>query len=145
MRTLALGLTYLRGRRAAFALAGALAGTVGLTSPALAAGGPPIPRIYDCYGYATSGVINYVSALELQSRSVYLVAPSRKGNHLVGKAVKGTYRLRGKSLTFLTGPYGRVHWSGEWVLKRVTDGGDAAHIGLISPKTHETVLECYPH
>lgn len=146
MKTLKRGPVDRRARRATAALVGALAAAAGgATSSALAAGGPPVPRVYDCYGYATAGVINYVSALELKSRSVYLVAPTRKGNHLSSGAVAGTYRLRGRSLTFLTGPYGRIHWTGKWVLKTVTDGGDAAHIGLISPKTHETVLECYPH
>lgn len=145
MHTLTRALPHARGRRAALGLTSTLAIAVGATAPALAAGGPPIPRVYDCYGYATSGVINYVSALELKSRSVYLVAPTRKGNSLQGTAVKGTYRLRGGRLTFLTGTYGRIHWYGKWVRKRVTDGGDAAHIGLISPKTRATVLECYPH
>jgi hypothetical protein len=145
MNALTRARIHLRGRRASLALVGALAGAAVLSSPALAAGGPPIPRIYDCYGYSSYGVINYVSALELRSRSEYVVAPSRKGNRLVGRSVPGTYRLNGSRLTFLTGPYGRIHWTGEWVLKRVTDGGDAAHIGLISPKTRQTVLECYPH
>ena len=70
-------------------IAGALL-TIGLTSSAIAAGGPPIGRIYDCYSYNySSGFLNYVQALEMKTRTAYLVAPARKGNRLSGRAAKG--------------------------------------------------------
>ena len=129
----------------AFALAVACSVALGTTSPALAGGGPPIPRIYDCYGFATI-VPTYVSALQLKSKSVYLVAPIRQGNHLSGRAARGTYKLRGGKVTFRTGPYARIHWYGKWVLRRSYAGSstDQAHISLFNPQ-HQEVLECYPH
>lgn len=128
-------------RRVPVALVAAVTLSVGLATPALAAGGPPIHRIYDCYGALT-----YVQALELKTKTTYLVAPYRKGNHLSGRAAKGTYRLRHGKLTFRSGPYAKIHWYGKWVRKRAyPGGGDLAHIALFAPKRHQEVLDCYPH
>ena len=144
MQIVKRGLTHLSERRAALALVGALAVTIGLTSPALAVGGPPVGRIYDCYGFSTS-VMNYVGALQLKTKSVYVTAPFRKGNRLSGRAVTGTYKLRGTKLTFVTGPYGQLHWYGKWEPRHINvDGGEAAHIALFTPK-HVTAISCYPH
>src|ERR1019366_2199366 len=74
-------------------IAGALL-TIGLTSSTIAAGGPPIGRIYECYNYS-SAFLNCVQALERKTRTASLVAPARKGNRLSGRAAKGTYKLRG--------------------------------------------------
>jgi hypothetical protein len=131
-------------RRASVALIAGAALSVGLISPALAAGGPPIPRIYDCYSY--NGYLNYVQALQLKTRTTYLVAPYRKGNHLSGAAAKGTYKLRGAKLTFLTGPYGQLHLYGVWTPKH-TSGGLAvgANIALYYTTKGYSAVSCYPH
>ena len=118
--------------------------SLGLVAPALATGGgPPIGPIYDCYGFS-GPVMNYVTALQLKNKTTYLLAPFRKGNSLSGKVVKGTYKLRGKKIIFLTGAYGQIHWYGVWTLKTLLNGiGDARHIGLFTPKGQEPI-ECYP-
>jgi hypothetical protein len=127
-------------------IAGALL-TIGLTSSAIAAGGPPIGRIYDCYSYNySSGFLNYVQALEMKTRTAYLVAPARKGNHLSGRAAKGTYKLRGAKATFLTGPYGQLHWYGKWEPTHTDSTGYVvkANLALFTPK-NQTAISCYPH
>jgi len=130
-------------RCAVAALAG-VALSVGIVAPALAAGGPPIGPVYDCYGFS-GAVENYVQALQLKSTTTYLVAPTRKGNSLSGAAAKGTYKLVGSKLIFLTGPYGKIHWYGVWKLKTIDAAGfgDARHIGLFTPKG-QSAIECYP-
>ena len=46
-----------------------------------------------------------------------------KGSSLSGAAAKGTYKLIGSKLIFLTGPYGKIHWYGAWKLRT----SNAAH------------------
>jgi hypothetical protein len=136
-----------RVRRWSLLLIASAALTTGLTSPALAAGGPPIGRIYDCYSYNdNSGFLNYVQALELKTKTAYLVAPYRKGNHLSGRAAKGSYKLRGAKATFLTGPYGKLHWYGKWEPKHTDSTGYVvqASLALFTPK-NQTAISCYPH
>jgi len=117
--------------------------SVGFVAPALAASGPPIGPVYDCYGFAVYAQMTYVGALQLKSTTTYLTAPTRKGNSLSGPILKGTYTLHGAKLTFLTGTYGKLHWYGVWKLKTLKDGGDQRHIGLFTPKGQEP-MECYP-
>jgi hypothetical protein len=120
-----------------------LALSVGFAATALAAGGPPIGPIYDCYGFGAS--MRYFEALQLKSATTYLTAPQRKGNSLVGPVLKGTYTLHGAKLTFLTGTYARVHWYGLWKLKTLSPGrGDPRHIGLYTTRGQD-VIECYPY
>ena len=137
--------SFLCVRRWLVPLIAAVALSVGFVAPALAAGGPPIGPIYDCYSYATAYSV-YIQAIQLKTTTTYLVAPMRKGNSLSGTAVKGTYTLRGAKLTFLTGPYGKIHWYGLWKLKTTDTAGftDQAHIGLFTPKG-QSAIECYPH
>jgi hypothetical protein len=74
---------------------------------------PPVGKIYDCYSYnQLSGFLTYVQAVELKTRSVYLVAPFRKGNHLSGAAAKGRYVVHGRHMTFPTGAYAIHHLKG---------------------------------
>lgn len=128
-------------RSFAVALTGML--VLGALTPVALASGPPVGKIYDCYGFATTE--NYVSALQLKTRTTYLVAPMRKGNRLVGPAVKGTYTLKGPKLTFRSGTYAKTHWHGAWARKSTLGGNtDPAHIGLFTARQQE-VLECYPH
>ena len=115
--------------------------SVGLVSPAGATGGPPIGPVYDCYGFAVYAQITYFGAFQLKSSTTYLTAPTRKGVSLSGPVRKGTYKLRGTKLIFLTGTYGKLHWYGVWKATRAN--GDARHIGLFTPKGQEP-LECYP-
>jgi hypothetical protein len=62
MRILKRGVTY--PLKWFLPLIAGVALSVGLASPALAAGGPPIGRIYDCYSYNNlSGFLNYVRHL----------------------------------------------------------------------------------
>jgi hypothetical protein len=131
-------------RCAVAALAG-VALSVGFVAPALAASGPPIGPVYDCYGFS-GAVMNYVQALQLKSTTTYLVAPIRKGNSLSGAAAKGTYKLVGSKLIFLTGPYGQIHWYGLWKLRTSDAAGvsDGRHIGLFTPKGQQPI-ECYPY
>jgi hypothetical protein len=143
VQTLKRGLTHVRERRAALALAGAFAIAIGLTSPALAAGGPPIGPVYDCYGH--SGLVaEYVTALQLKSKTTYRLAPFRKGKSSLSSGVtKGTYKLRGTKLTFLTGPY--RHWHGLWKLRTYNGSNDPRHISLFTPKGVDSGIECYPY
>ena len=86
--------------------------SVGLLASASAlAAAPPVGKIYDCYSF-NAGFLTYVQAVELETRSLYLVAPARKGNHLSGKAAPGRYRVRGRQMTFLTGAYSIHHFTG---------------------------------
>jgi hypothetical protein len=145
MRILKRGVTY--PLKWSLPLIASVALSVGLASPALAAGGPPIGRIYDCYSYNNlSGFLNYVQALELKTKTTYLVAPARKGNHLSGRAAKGRYKLRGGKATFLTGPYGQIHWYGEWKPRHTDAAGytDKANLQLFTPKG-QSAISCYPH
>jgi hypothetical protein len=85
--------------------------TLSLASSAIA--GPPVGKIYDCYSYnQLSGFDTYVQAVELKTRSVYLVAPMRNGNHLSGAAAKGRYLVHGRHVTFPTGAYAIHHLKG---------------------------------
>ena len=134
--------TYLR---AAAAFAG-VALTISLAGPALATSGPPIGRIYDCYSNPTGFSLYYVAALELKTSSAYLVAPYRKGNRLSGRTAKGSYKLRGSKVTFLTGPYGKLHYSGKWAPKHMTQGVMVgASLALIGSNNRPTRISCYPH
>ena len=142
-----MGRSPFRARRWFVPLIAGVALSVGFVAPALATGGgPPIGPIYDCYGFS-GPVMNYVTALKLKSKTTYLLAPFRKGkSSLSGRIVKGTYKLRGTKLTFLTGPYGKIHWYGVWKLKTTDTAGftDQRHIGLFTPKGQEPI-ECYPY
>jgi hypothetical protein len=64
--------------------------------------------------YSSSGTLSdtYVQAVELKTRSVYLVASIRKGNHLSGRAAKGRYVVHGRNMTFPTGAYAVHHLKG---------------------------------
>lgn len=130
--------------RCALAALAGVALSVGFVAPALAAGGPPIGPVYDCFGYS-GAVSNYVTAFQLKSATTYLLAPTRKGNSLSGPVVKGTYTLRGSKLTFLTGPYGKIHWYGLWKLRTLKNGGDQRHIALYTAKGVDSGMECYPY
>lgn len=59
-----------------------------------------------------SGFDTYVQAVEPKTRSVYLVAPMRNGNHLSGAAAKGRYLVHGPHMTFPTGAYAVHHLKG---------------------------------
>ena len=138
----ATGRSFLHVRRWLVSLIVGATLSFGFVTPALAAGGPPIGPVYDCYGYGTYAVITYEGALQLKSPTVYFTAPSRKGNSLLGTIVKGTYTLRATKLIFLTGTYGKIHWYGVWSPTR-DKYGDQRHIGMYTPKGQEP-LECYP-
>lgn len=130
--------------RAVLILSAAL--TVSLASTAIAAG-PPIGRIYDCYTYV-GGLFGtqYVQALELKTKSTYLVAPVRKGNHLSGKAAPGRYKIHGSKLTFLTGSYGQLHMHGVWTPTHKVQGfPTAANIALLDTHSKPTGVSCYLH
>jgi hypothetical protein len=139
----ATGRSFLHVRRWLVSLIVGATLSFGFVTPALAAGGPPIGPVYDCYGYSTYAVITYFGALQLKSPTTYLTAPTRKGNSLSGTIVKGTYTLRGTKLIFQTGTYGKIHWSGLWTLKTTGTYTDPRHIGMFTPKGQEP-LECYP-
>ena len=112
-------------------------------APAGATGGPPIGPAYDCYTFPVYAQMTYFESLQLKSTTTYLTAPDRKGTSLSGPVLKGTYRLRGAKLTFLTGTFSKIHWYGLWKLKTLKDGGDQRHIGMYTPKG-QNVMECYP-
>ena len=139
----ATGRSFLHLRRWFVSLIAGAALSVGFVAPAGATGGPPIGPVYDCYGFAVYAQMTYFGALQLKSTTTYLTAPERKGTSLSGPVLKGTYKLRGAKLTFLTGTYGKLHWYGVWKLKTLKDGGDQRHIGLFTPKGQEPI-ECYP-
>lgn len=132
-------------RCAVAALAG-VALSVGFVAPALAAGGPPIGPAYDCYTFPTYGQMTYFESLQLKSTTTFLTAPERKGNSLSGPTTKGTYKLSGSKLTFLTGTFARIHWYGLWKLKYTDVGGftDQRHIGMYTTRG-QNVMECYPY
>jgi hypothetical protein len=93
------------GPRLGAALAALIATGLLASSPALASSGrPAIGKVYKCYSDST-GLLEFVQALELKSSSVYLAAPSYKGNHLVGGTAKGRYRERGRKIRWLSGPF----------------------------------------
>jgi hypothetical protein len=74
------------------------------------------------------------------------VAPYRKGNQLSGRTAKGSYKLSGSKVTFLTGPYGQLHYSGKWAPKHMTPGGMVgASLALIGSTNRPTGISCYPH
>ena len=112
-------------------------------APAGAAGGPPIGPVYDCYTFPVYAQMTYFESLQLKSTTTYFTAPDRKGNSLSGPILKGTYRLSGARLTFLTGTFSQIHWYGLWKLKTLKNGGDQRHIGMYTPKG-ANVMECYP-
>jgi hypothetical protein len=112
-------------------------------APAGAAGGPPIGPVYDCYTFPVYAQMTYFESLQLKSTTIYFTAPDRKGNSLSGPILKGTYRLSGARLTFLTGTFSQIHWYGLWKLKTLKNGGDQRHIGMYTPKG-QNVMECYP-
>jgi len=130
-------------RRAVLALIVGVALSVGLATPALAAGGPPIGPAYDCYTFPTYGQMTYFESLRLKNATTYLTAPDRKGTSLSGPTAKGTYKRVGSRFTFLTGTFARVHWYGVWKLKTLKNGGDRRHIGMYTKKGLN-VMECYP-
>lgn len=75
----------------------------------------PTGVVYQCYSYNySSGFSQYVQAVELKTRSEYLVASSFKGNKLVGKVAVGTYVERGATIRWITGPYGLLHWTAKY-------------------------------
>jgi len=87
--------------------------SLSLSSSASASARPPVGKIYDCYSYnQLSGFDTYVQAVELKTRSVYLVASYRKGNHLSGAAARGRYRVHGRHMSFPTGAYAVHHVTG---------------------------------
>ncbi|HUZ19386.1 MAG TPA: hypothetical protein VMU75_02305 [Acidimicrobiales bacterium] len=76
-------------------------------------GGAPVGKLYDCYSYNyQSGFQNYVQEIELKTSSIYLVASARKGDRLSGGVSVGRYREHGRSIKWLSGPYGQLHWTG---------------------------------
>jgi len=111
------------------------------TSPS---SGPPLHRIMDCYS-DPSGVLQYVTALELTSSSTYVLAPSRKGNGLIGKLSRGSDRINGPTVTFLTGAYGRKYL-GHWSLRHTQNGYVvASNLALLTSAHQPTYISCYPH
>jgi hypothetical protein len=94
--------------------------------------------------------MRYFDAFQLKSTTTYLTAPMRKGNSLSGPILKGTYKLSGAKLTFLTGTYAQIHWYGVWKLHTPGTHDDPRHIGMYTATRHagapkgENVLECFP-
>ncbi len=100
------------GRSIAVVLVAATAVVLLAGASALARGGPPVGKIYDCYSFSGqlgAGSYNWAQSVELKTQSVYLVAPSRVGNHLVGPAARGRYSVRGRKITWLTGAFAIHH------------------------------------
>lgn len=129
-----------------------LALTVGISLlmawTAAAASGPPTKKIYDCYTYSGGALgLHYVQALQLKTTTAYLVAPSRSGNHLAGKAAPGKYKIHGSKLTFLTGPYGKLHLHAVWSPQSKDQFGNVigANISLQDAHYKPTGVSCYPH
>jgi hypothetical protein len=139
----ATGRSFLHVRRWFVSLIAGAALSVGFVAPAGAAGGPPIGPVYDCYTFPVYAQMTYFESLQLKSTTTYFTAPDRKGNSLSGPILKGTYRLSGARLTFLTGTFSQIHWYGLWKLKTLKNGGDQRHIGMYTPKG-ANVMECYP-
>jgi hypothetical protein len=105
---------------------------------------PPLHRIMDCYSDA-GGVLHYVTALELTSSSTYVLAPYRKGNGLVGKLARGSDRITGSTVTFLTGAYGHTYL-GLWSLRHAQYGYVvASNLALLTSAHRPTYISCYPH
>lgn len=148
----ATGRSFIHIRQWFVSLIAGAALSVGFVSPAGATGGPPIGPVYDCYTFPVYAQMTYFESLQLKSTTTYFTAPDRKGNSLSGPISKGTYRLRGARLTFLTGTFSQLHWYGLWKLKFTDTAGftDQRHIGMYTqtrkggvPKG-ENVMECYP-
>ncbi len=125
-------------RVCSFLLLGAV---LSLTLASTASAGPPIGKVYGCYTNGGGG-LQLVQALELKSRTAYLVAPSFKGHRLVGKAAQGQYKLHGSMLTFLTGAY--RHMYGVYVPQHTVLGNViGAAIGLQTSHHRPTYVSCY--
>ena len=122
---------------------GALLVSSGASATSLSPG-PPLHRIMDCYS-DPSGVLQYVTALELTSSSTYVLAPYRKGNGLIGKLSRGGDRINGPTVTFLTGAYGR-RYLGHWSLRHMQNGSVvASNLALLTSALRPTYISCYPH
>jgi hypothetical protein len=115
--------------------------SLSLASNALA--GPPIGKVYGCYDNGPVG-LQLVQALELKTKTTYLVAPSYKGKHLSGPVTKGKYKLHGSNLSFTGGAW--PHWYGEWTPKHKDASGSVvgASIALLYRNHHATLISCYP-
>jgi hypothetical protein len=115
--------------------------TLSLASSALA--GPPIGNVYGCYDNGPVG-LQLVQALELNTKTTYLVAPFYKGKHLSGPVTKGTYKLHGAKLSFTGGAW--PHWYGNWTPKHTDASGNlvGANIALLYRNRHATLISCYP-
>jgi len=122
---------------------GALFVNTGASATSLSPG-PPLHRIMDCYS-DPSGTLQYVTALELTSSSTYVLAPYRKGNGLIGKLSRGSDRINGPTVTFLTGAYGHKYL-GHWSLRHTQNGYVvASNLALLTNAHRPTYISCYPH
>jgi hypothetical protein len=89
---------------AALALGALLAPASGIAGPATeAAKAPPLGR-YTCYQYAAYVGYTYSGWFKLTSRSAYKVFNGGKGK----------YRVSGKTVKFLSGPYKSYGWYGKY-------------------------------
>lgn len=109
-----------------------------VATPAMA--NPPVPKIYDCYANTSIG-LSYVQAIELKTKSHYLVAPFRKGDHLDGKVATGRYRAKGNRVTWLSGPYAK-RYRALFHPKTATAG---PYLELDRANGSWTGVSCYPH
>lgn len=88
--------------------------------------------------------LQLVQALELKTKTTYLIAPFYKGKHLSAPVTKGKYKLHGSELSFTGGAW--PHWYGEWTPKHNDASGNVvgANIALLYRNHHATLISCYP-
>lgn len=87
--------------------------TLILATSAASAAGPPVGKIYDCWNFnEQSGSNMWTQSVQLKSKTRYLVGDKRKGKRLVGDIASGRYRVRGRKMTFTSGPLAIHHITG---------------------------------
>jgi len=107
---------------------------------------PLLHRSMGCYSYQL-GFLYFNQAVELTGATTYALAPDAKNHHLSGKQAKGTYHRKGTVLTFLTGPWGKLHLTGDWTPQKKDAFGNVIGAGLTMYRSHNKVytgVKCYP-
>lgn len=130
-------------------LAAMIAANLGVLAGPAVASAPPIHKIYDCWGFTGQTAFStWVQSVELKTRTTYLVGATRKGNRVVGDVARGHYRVRGKRITWISGPYAHHHM---WAIYHGAGKGYIPHKENEVDKRFDiyksglNILECYEH
>ena len=63
-----------------------------------------------------------------------------------GPPATGSYKLSGAQVTFVTGPYGQLHYHGKRTPTHAAPGGEVgANLALLNSHSRPTGISCYPH